>query len=310
MHRAIVLGLDFGGSKIGAAVAELEGPRLGETVLPVRPGDSADETLRRGIAAAHALLADVAKGQPLEAVGACTFGIPGEDRVDLAPTIAGWEQLPFGRLLRAAFPGAEIRTATDVKAAAQTEAEQGALTGCDPGVYVNLGTGLAAALVVGGTVVEGRNRAAGEIGYNLRRVGVEHEAGRLEDSVSGKGLEAAAARLLGRPDVAQLFALADTDPAAAGIVADFATELAFHLVNLTIAVDPQRIAIGGGLVRAWDRLGPPLTEALAGAVPFPPELVVAAYPYDAPLVGALTLGRAAARDNHTLHDAVSEGAPA
>ena len=35
-------------------------------------------------------------------------------------------------------------------------------------MYLNLGTGLSTALVIGGQVVAGANGAAGEIGYNLR----------------------------------------------------------------------------------------------------------------------------------------------
>jgi glucokinase len=200
-----------------------------------------------------------------------------------------------------------VRSGTDVKAAAQAEADHGALAGCDPGLYLNLGTGLAAALVVRATALAGRNGAAGEIGYNLRRPELPSEAARLEDAVSGKALEVAAAALYGSPDVVRLFG--DTSPAATRIVTEFVAELAFHLVNLTIAVDPQRIAVGGGLVRAWDRIGPALADALAGAVPYPPELVVAAFPYDAPLIGAIALGVAAARQSLARQTAVSEGAP-
>ena len=29
-----------------------------------------------------------------------------------------------------------------------------------------------------------------------------------------------------------------------------------HLVNLAIAIDPDRIVVGGGLVRSWDRSNP------------------------------------------------------
>ena len=71
-------------------------------------------------------------------------------------------------------------------------------------------------------------------------------------------------------------------------------ELSTHLVNLVIAVDPARVAIGGGMVGSWERLQGPLDQALKSGVPFPPELVLAAYPFDAPLVGALALGAEAA----------------
>jgi glucokinase len=67
-------------------------------------------------------------------------------------------------------------------------------------------------------------------------------------------------------------------------------------VNLAIAVDPVRIAVGGGMVRSWGQLYGGLRAALDAAVPFPPDLVVAQFPFDAPLMGALALGTAAARD--------------
>ena len=67
-----------------------------------------------------------------------------------------------------------------------------------------------------------------------------------------------------------------------------------HVVNLAIAVDPVRIAVGGGMMRSWSVIEPTLRAALEAAVPFPPELVAAQFPYDAPLIGALALGLAAA----------------
>ena len=99
-----------------------------------------------------------------------TFGIPFDDHVDLAPNVGGWGDLPLGHELKAAFPGAAVRMATDAKAAALAEARWGALAGADPGIYLNLGTGLAVSIVVGGQVLQGRHGAAGEIGYNLRSV--------------------------------------------------------------------------------------------------------------------------------------------
>src|SRR6185295_20277867 len=96
---------------------------------------------------------------------------PGPDGVALAPAIDGWAELPLGRELGAAFDRVPVRLVTDVKAAAQVEADRGALAGCDPALYLNLGTGLAVAIVAGGTVVAGRHGASGEIGYNLRDLG-------------------------------------------------------------------------------------------------------------------------------------------
>ena len=301
MNAPVVLGLDFGGTKIAAAVCEISGDRLGSVTIPSGAEDGGQASVERGIAAARALLDEVAAGRRLLAVGACTFGIPGEDGVRLAPTIPGWGDVAFGRELRRAFDGAEIRLATDVKAAARAEAEWGALVGCDPGIYLNLGTGLAVAIVANGLVIHGQNGAAGEIGYNLRqRSDIETSSiGRipLEEAVSGQALMRASWNLQPPGNGAEaVFQRADADPVAAAALAEFISELSFHLVNLTIAIDPARIVVGGGMVRSWEQLRPGLRAALDAAVPYPPELMLAAFPFDAPLLGALAMSTAAARE--------------
>jgi glucokinase len=309
----VVLGMDFGGSKTAVAVAELDGVRTGTATVPMLPACTAQQNFGRAVAAAHTLLAERAPGRRLAAVGAATFGIPFDDRVDLAPNIAGWETLAFGAQLRDAFPGAVIRTATDVKAAAEAELADGALAGADPGLYLNLGTGLAVAIVVGDAVLRGRHGAAGEIGYNLRRPYRPDDLDRLEDAVSG-GAFAALARQFADGDVDALFQRCDDDPRAAAACTHVLDELGFHLVNLVIAIDPQRVVVGGGLTRSWDRIRGPLAGAISAAVPYPPELVLAQHPHDAPLRGALALARSAAARPAAAPpqaDAVlTEGAPA
>lgn len=327
-NSAVILGFDFGGTKIAMAVCDLMGNRLASatvaagaanTVATAAPGTppggrDARAIFDHGIRAAHDLLAATAPHAELAAVGAATFGIPFDDRVELAPAIDGWESLALGRELRAAFAGAEVRMATDAKAAAAAELRWGALQDCDPGVYLNLGTGLAAAIVIGGRVVSGSNGAAGEIGYNLR---VISDVGRtldqripLEGTVSGLGLARQAAgqgpgparqagpgQQAGPPmTAAGVFAASQGDPGLDDLLTSFGAELAFHLVNLAICINPVRITVGGGMVRSWERLRPQLEQALAAGVPFPPELVVAKFPYDAPLLGAVALAVDAAQD--------------
>lgn len=118
----VVLGLDYGGTKIAAAVADLDGNRLASTTTSSGGALGAQASFARGIQVARDLLAETAPGSELVAVGVSTFGIPFEDRVELAPAIDGWDKLAMGRELRAAFAGAAIRMATDAKAAAHAEA--------------------------------------------------------------------------------------------------------------------------------------------------------------------------------------------
>jgi glucokinase len=298
----VVLGIDFGGTKIAAAVCDLAGNRLASATVGSDGELGAQASFGRGIELARDLLQSTTPGGELIAVGVATFGIPFEDRVELAPAIDGWDRLALGQELRRAFPRAQIRMATDAKAAAQAEVRWGALAGCDPAVFLNLGTGLAAAVVVGGQVVYGVNGAAGEIGYNLRAV---TDVGRaldqrqlLEHVVSGQALaqRSAGADPQGRQlTAADVFAAGPADTELDGLIDDFVGELAFHLVNLAILVNPARIAVGGGIVRSWPRIRSPLQQALATGAPFPPELVVAHFPYDAPLLGAVAMAVDAAQ---------------
>jgi glucokinase len=306
VSRPVVLGLDFGGTKVAAAVASADGRRLGAATVATDPTRGARWNLEHGIGAALRLLDDVVPGRPPVAVAATTFGIPGANGVALAPAIPGWEELALGPELSRAFECDAVQVVTDVKAAAAVEARDGALAGHDPGLYLNLGTGLAAAIVCGGRVLTGANGAAGEIGYSLLRGGGDGEASMLEHLVSGIGLAATARRRGGGALTAEeVFLQAEATPELARLVDEFVQELGFHLVNLAVAIDPSRIAVGGGMVRSWPRLNGPLRRALDASMPFPPDLVVGAYPYDAALVGAVSLavdavaavGRAGLHDN-------------
>ena len=58
------------------------------------------------------------------------------------------------------------------------ELRWGSLRGADPAILLILGTGLAAAIVVGGEVLHGANGAAGEIGYSLRGTASARGGGR------------------------------------------------------------------------------------------------------------------------------------
>jgi glucokinase len=304
MSTAVLLGIDFGGTKIAVAVCAPTGERLASATVPSDGELGARASFNAGIEAARNVLARAPARQELAAIGVSTFGVPHDDRVELAPAIDGWDQLALREEVGAAFPGVPVRVATDAKAAAYAEARWGALAGCDPAVYLNLGTGLSAALLVGGKVVSGAHGAAGEIGYNLRMrsdVGVPLSARvPLEDMVSGQALARRAAQhAAGRHPLSadEVFQESRDDPGLDRLVADFASELAFHVVNLAICLDPVRIAVGGGMVGSWDRLRPGLQQALSAGVPFPPELVAARFPSDAPLIGAVALAADAIQEH-------------
>lgn len=282
---SVVLGVDFGGTKVALAVATTSGEPLRIARIETRAPDGAKEVLRRTVDAANEL---IGPGR-LVAAGVSTFGVVRGGRVRLAPNVPGWEDLPLPSLLQEGLGAPALRIDNDVNAAATAELHWGGLTGADTGLYVNLGTGIGAALIVGGRVVPGTHGAAGEIGYFLREPGEPGYAdGRapLEEYASGSGLAARGAALLGEPVVAaDLFARRD-EPAVATLLDDAAAAVAAAVANLTTFLDPDRVVVGGGMATAFL---PAVRSAVAGGVPFPPPVRAAHYIDDAALIGAVAL---------------------
>jgi glucokinase len=210
----------------------------------------------------------------------------------LAPNVPGWDGLELPRLLREEFGATPISVDNDVKAAAVAELRWGALRGVDVGLYVNLGTGLAAALVVDGTVVRGAHGAAGEIGYLVRSAGEGGFAdGRapLEELVSGAALATRGSALLDRPVTAHdLFTLRE-DPAVRALLDEATEALSLAVANLCIALDPDRVVVGGGMMGAGQHILPRVTAEVRRRVPFPPEVMAARFIDDASLLGAVAL---------------------
>ena len=282
-----VLGVDFGGTKVALATATAAGERLRSTRIETRAPDGADEVLRRTVEAAHGLI-EATPGRLL-AAGISTFGVVRDGRVHLAPNVRGWDDLPLPALLREGLGVARLEIENAVNAAATAELDWGALQGTDVGLYVNLGTGTGAALIVGGRVVPGVHGAAGEIGYLLREPGepgYAHGHAPLEEYTSGSGLAARGTTLLRRSVTAVDLAAGRDEPAIASLLDDAAATIGMTVANLATFLDPERVVVGGGMATAFL---PAIQSAVTRAVPFPPRVEAARFLDDAPLIGAIAL---------------------
>jgi glucokinase len=300
-----VVAIDFGATKIAVATAGLDGVPSHTTRLDTDAGGGAAQAVGRALAAARrvATAASEDGGGRCVAVGVVSPGVVGDDRILLAPNVPGWEDLALAESIREGLDLAEVAPGNDVKAAALSEARWGHLRGADPGVFLSLGTGLGVGIVVSGRVLAGHHGAAGEIGYNL--LGREDEDGvsaghaPLEERVGGRAIGERAGRLVGAPLTARE-AFAHPDARVQELVDEAIDVLARHVAQVAILVDPERIAVGGGLMGAAERILPALRRRLDRSVPMPPELVLARHPHDAALRGAaaLALDRVGALQQH------------
>jgi glucokinase len=296
------VGLDIGATKTLGLVVDTGGAIRAEVREATEPG--ADGVIRTAARVVEALRA--ATGEPL--TGTVGIGMPGLVDVDRGAVkhavnlgVDG-DWLPLRDLLADRL-GVPVAVENDVNAATLGAV---ALSGEDDLVYLSIGTGLAAGLVLEGRLRRGDHGAAGEIGHvpvdpsgALCQCG---QRGCLETVASGSAL-AAAWPSGDVPPAQALFAAAQSGDPAAVVARDrFAAGVASAVRVLSLAVDPRTVVLGGGVAQ----LGEPLRVAVAAALldqaaasPFLASLDLAGrlrvVPSDYPVaaVGAALLGRPA-----------------
>jgi predicted NBD/HSP70 family sugar kinase len=308
-----VLGIDIGANKILATVADLSGEILASERRSTagREDLGAAERLREANAAGRTALRSA--GVPVEqlrAVGVGTPGIvdPGSGEVTLAPQLRGWEGLPLGQTLARSFP-CPVLVDNEVHLAVLAERWRGAAQGIDEAVYLQVGVGIGAGILIGGELYRGVGGAAGEIGYlptakSSKPAGLD--LGPFEFAAGGSafarlGREVASRRDGGRlrelargdpaaVDAEIVFAAArDGDAAAAAIVDELVARLARGIASVVVVLNPATVIVGGGLSRAGSTLLEPLQQRVDELVPRPPHLVLSPLGEEAVALGAARL---------------------
>ena len=170
------------------------------------------------------------------------------------------------------FPGIAVQ---DGEAAAVAEARLGAGQGSDDVFVIALGTGIAGAHVVNGSVRRGAHGGAGEIGH-IRTAdnGVVCSCGQvgcMETAIGGTKLatrwaEKGGSAPEGASAIDVIHAAEAGDEPARAALDDAAQALGRALLVLSALVDPALIVIGGGLARTpeWT-VYPAVAVARAGA---------------------------------------------
>jgi glucokinase len=238
-----------------------------------------------------------ADGHRVRAVGVVVPGIIDATHGTASAENLAWSRTPVLAELKAAMgQDQEILLAHDVRAGGYAELRQGALTGTTNSLFLPLGTGIAAAMVVDGSLVSG-DGYAGELGHTRFVHGDAAELcacgqwGCLETVASAAALArrygARTGKVVdGAREVLELLAQGDAD--AAAVWADALEALTDALVLYTTVVAPTRIAIGGGLVGAGETLLAPLREGVHARLTFQrePEIVAAVLGEEAGCLGA------------------------
>jgi predicted NBD/HSP70 family sugar kinase len=301
-EAALVLGFDLGARFLRGAVCDLRGDVRARLDVEVA-GHDADSMLEE-IASLRTRLvesADLANAT----VDGVVVGVPGvvdakSGRIDLATSVAGLEGGTFRTALsdRLDLP---VTLENDVNLAALGEQWQGVARGVDDFVFLSVGTGMGAGLVLHGELHRGHNGAAGEVDFAL--VGLAHDvdpcAGAISEYTARLLVERDAESALRPPfDARDIFAAARAgDALAHDVVEEVARRIALHIVPIAAVTDVSLAVLGGGLGANGDLLLRPVRELLHSWIPYPPRVDVSSLGEAAVLTGALAIGLRTALDN-------------
>ncbi len=291
-EAAAVLGLDLGARFVRGAVCDLGGAIRARQDVELAVADAAGAI--DAIARLRASLLD-ASGLDPSLVDGVVVGVPGvvesDGTLSLAENVAGLEGRPLARELQAALD-LPVTLENDINLAALGEQWQGVARGVDDFVFLSVGTGMGAGLVLHGELHRGRNGAAGEIDFALIGLGETFDP-------SAPQVSALAAERAGlREDPRAVFGAArNGDEGARAVVEEVARRIALHIAPIAAVVDVELVVLGGGIGANGDLLLDPVAQLLADWLPFPPRVEVSTLGEAAVLTGAVAVGLHAALEN-------------
>ena len=311
---ALILALDFGGTKLAAALVEADKKNLladRRTLSPPNANASTDLTLMRS------LIDELLPTQKPAAIGV-SFGGPVDAKtgtVRLSHHVPGWENTPLKEILETEFQ-VPVSVDNDANVAALGEHRFGAGMGYDSLLYITVSTGVGGGWILNQQPWRGAEGMAGEIGHTVvdpnGAICLCGKRGCLERLASGTYIAATVREeLRSQPHkgkqlrflvdnnldliTAQLVSQAASvgDDLALSVLERAAWALGVAIGNVANLINPQRFILGGGVTKAgdhfWEVVRRVAVETALPEVHF--EVVPAALGDQAPLWGAVALAK-------------------
>ena len=262
-----VIAIDLGGTKVAAALFDKEGEKLFSSV------DTLDD--RKGIEVAELVLAQIftvlqhAKENLISvaSLGICVPGIYYSRTGSVwAPNIKDWENFPLLDYLRENLvsENLEIKIDSDRACYILGEAWKGNARGCSDAIFLAVGTGIGAGIMVSNEVLRGANDIAGAIGWMALDRPFDKKyisCGCFEYNASGEGVRKVASDFLlvkkfepglltdkdSITGAAVFEAYEKSDKLAESVINNAIECWGMAVANLVSLFNPQKIIFGGGV---------------------------------------------------------------
>ena len=259
-----VIGVDLGGTKVSAALFSDKGKMITKEyrLLEGATGSAVGVLIAEMIVSLRSQRPDM----PVEAVGICVPGIVYSKRETVwAPNIPGWDNYPLKNDLQAVLGDRSIRIhiASDRTCYILGEVWKGAAQGCADAIYLAVGTGIGAGILLDGRIIHGANDIVGATGWMALEPPYKEDyipMGCFEYYASGNGIGLQAKKLYGdeRKTSYDVFANYGQDPVATQILDKAIQFWGMGSANLVSLFNPQKVIFGGGVfgpaVRFIDRI--------------------------------------------------------
>ncbi len=298
-EAALVLGLDLGARFLRGAICDLAG-----SVRARQDVELSNVEVENALATIAKLRTSLveASGLAAERIDMVVVGVPGvvepTGMLSLATNVRGLEGRHFAVELEDLL-GLPVVLDNDINLAARGEQWLGVARGVQDFVFLSVGTGLGAGLVLRGELHRGRNGAAGEV--DLVAAGRADEIdpcaaaiSELTARLAGDGTET----MLTPPyDARDVFGAARAgDALGRQVVQEEARRIALHIAPIAAVTDVALVVLGGGIGTNGDLLLDSIRSLLTDWLPFPPRVEVSGLGDAAVLMGALAVGLGTARE--------------
>lgn len=273
-RTGLAVGIHIGQRSLRVLVGDSGHDALSERVLPLPPDHRVDTTLDR----AALLVVDLveALGAELSEVVGAGVALPAAVNpragvIRARWVLDGWDDVDVRDVLARRL-GVPVVVEKDATAGVIGESRFGAGRGYSDVAFVRASYLVGAGLVVNGQAHRGRRGIVGEIGH----VEVDPSGaicpcgsrGCLNTVVGAEALTGLLRMSRGGITLRDLIRLAvEGDPGCRQVIADAGAAIGAVVAGLALALDPQRVVVGGELAETGELLLAPLRDAVTRRVP-------------------------------------------
>lgn len=262
-----LMGIDLGGTKIAFALFDNAGNIISKQTIQIdsRRGSEVGNLIT--VTAAMMLAGAGSSGDPAEAIGISVPGISRREKGTVwAPNIPGWDDYPLLKEVRTIAEQVPVIIESDRACYISGEVWKGSSRGCRDAIFLAVGTGIGAGIIVNGEILRGAHDIAGAVGWMALSRPFKSRytiCGNFEYYASGEGIARQAAEYLSKhqehdgelrtdregkittQDVFSAWRRGDT--IATGIIQQAVEYWGMASANLVSIFNPEKIIFGGGV---------------------------------------------------------------